>query len=138
LVDLHLLEVDVGDLELHGQRLTHRFVGDVAELQQRLAEPGAILLLLMQRVIELAAGDRSDADQQLAELRAGFCGAEGGIQLPLCHHFLPDQNLPERHVLDLAALPLERRGQLVLGDQLVAQQRVAQPELASHSRYLVG
>src|SRR5215470_16042631 len=66
-VERDLLEVDVRDIELLGERLAHRLVGDVVELEEHLAQGQLELRLLSEGVLELGFADGPELPEDLAE-----------------------------------------------------------------------
>src|SRR5262249_38588065 len=66
-VDRRVVEVDVGNAELPGQRHAQGVVGDEAELDENLAERSLVRFLPCQSDLQLRPGDRPTSDQELAE-----------------------------------------------------------------------
>jgi hypothetical protein len=76
LVDGDLVEVHGGHAVLLGQHARELFLGDEAELHQRVAEPRPLLLSLRQRLGELDLRDQSFPDEEVTQtiLRDVGCG----------------------------------------------------------------
>src|SRR5690348_10536323 len=66
-VEGDLLEVDVRDVELLAERLPHRLVGDVVQLEEHLAQRHLQLRLLGEGVLELGLADGPALEEDLAE-----------------------------------------------------------------------
>src|SRR5215470_8373237 len=78
-VERDLFEVDVRDVELLGERLTHRLVGDVVELEEHLAQGQLELCLLGEGVLELRFADGPELAENLAKPAAAARGGASGL-----------------------------------------------------------
>ena len=80
-VDLEVDEVDRRHAELLRETLGDVFLGDEAELDERLAELAAGLLLELERFLELILTDQTRFGQKLAEAYAHKLCAQGTAKL---------------------------------------------------------
>ena len=78
-VDLELRQVDRRHLVLPRQHLRELGLLDEAELDEVVADAGAVLLLLLERLVELLARDEPLADEEIAKAfgAGGWCGHWG-------------------------------------------------------------
>ena len=107
-VNLHAREVEKRHVHLQAQHLPHLVFGEVAKLDQRLAERQPHLWLLLEGAGQLRIGDGSGLDQHLAQLGAHLRPVEQQVQLPARDQPAVDQDLPERHVGGRRLLRVER------------------------------
>ena len=75
-IDLELREVDRRHAVLPRQHLGELGLLDEAELDQVVADARAVLLLLLERLVELLARDEPLADEEITEAHTGRgCGS---------------------------------------------------------------
>jgi hypothetical protein len=125
-VDVHPAQIEVRHVHLQAQRLPHRVLGEVSQLDEGLAERQVKAALFGEGPGELRLVDRLGFDQDLPQLRALVGPLEEQMELPAGDQSTIDEYLPERDVARSVLLRFERLLEVGGGDETTFDQEVAE------------